>query len=50
MEQMMQKELLFLNPLFFKQWGGVRRNEAGRLIDGRTWDGFPAAAEHLRRS
>jgi len=26
---------------FFKQWGGVRKWETGRLLDGRTWDGFP---------
>lgn len=28
-------------PFFFKQWGGVRKKEAGRLLDGRTHDGFP---------
>lgn len=28
-------------PFFFKQWGGVRKNEAGRLLDGRTYDEFP---------
>jgi protein gp37 len=26
---------------FFKQWGGVRKARAGRLLDGRTWDQFP---------
>jgi protein gp37 len=26
---------------FFKQWGGVRKKEAGRKLDGRTWDQFP---------
>ncbi|SRR6266571_1657442 len=26
---------------FFKQWGGVRKNEAGRLLEGRTWDEMP---------
>ena len=26
---------------FFKQWGGVRKKLAGRLLDGRTWDDFP---------
>jgi len=30
-------------PFFFKQWGGVRRKEAGRILDGRTWDQMPAA-------
>jgi protein gp37 len=28
-------------PFFFKQWGGVRKNEAGRMLDGRTYDEFP---------
>ncbi|OLZ08667.1 DUF5131 family protein [Sulfobacillus thermosulfidooxidans] len=32
-------------PFFFKQWGGVQRTRAGRLVDGRTWDEFPVAAE-----
>ena len=26
---------------FFKQWGGVRKAEAGRNLDGRTYDEFP---------
>jgi len=29
-------------PFFFKQWGGVRKKSAGRALDGRTYDGFPA--------
>lgn len=28
-------------PFFFKQWGGVRKHEAGRMLDGRTYDEFP---------
>jgi protein gp37 len=28
-------------PFFFKQWGGVHKKRAGRLLDGRTYDGFP---------
>lgn len=28
-------------PFFFKQWGGVRKKEAGRELDGRTWDDYP---------
>ena len=28
-------------PFFFKQWGGVRKKKAGRLLDGRTWDEVP---------
>jgi protein gp37 len=26
---------------FFKQWGGVRKSEHGRTLDGRTYDEFP---------
>lgn len=26
---------------FFKQWGGVRKAEAGRELDGKTYDEFP---------
>ncbi len=29
-------------PFFFKQWGGVRKSLAGRLLEGRTYDEFPA--------
>lgn len=29
---------------FFKQWGGVRKKAAGRVLDGRTWDEMPAVA------
>lgn len=29
-------------PFFFKQWGGVARARAGRELDGRTWDEWPA--------
>ncbi len=28
-------------PFFFKQWGGVRKAEAGRELDGQTYDEFP---------
>ena len=28
-------------PFFFKQWGGVRKKHAGRILDGRTWDELP---------
>src|SRR5262249_55890359 len=28
-------------PFFFKQWGGVRKSKAGRMLDGRTHDGMP---------
>jgi protein gp37 len=26
---------------FFKQWGGVHKSEAGRELDGQTYDEFP---------
>src|ERR1700687_82829 len=26
---------------FFKQWGGVRKANTGRMLDGRTYDEFP---------
>lgn len=29
-------------PFFFKQWGGVRKKSAGRVLDGRTYDSLPA--------
>ena len=29
---------------FFKQWGGVQKKRAGRLLDGRTWDELPGSA------
>lgn len=29
-------------PIFFKQWGGINRKRAGRVLDGRTWDEIPA--------
>jgi protein gp37 len=32
-------------PFFFKQWGGVRKSETGRTLDGRTYDEFPARTQ-----
>lgn len=29
-------------PFFFKQWGGVQKSRAGRLLDGRTFDEMPS--------
>jgi protein gp37 len=29
-------------PFFFKQWGGVNKKKAGRLLRGRTWDELPS--------
>lgn len=31
-------------PFFFKQWGGVRKKAAGRLLDNRVWSEMPASA------
>jgi len=32
-------------PFFFKQWGGVNKKKAGRLLQGRTWDEMPKVVE-----
>jgi protein gp37 len=38
-------------PFFFKQWGGVRKAENGRTLDGRTYDEFPRIkVNHLPRT
>jgi protein gp37 len=29
---------------FFKQWGGVRKKAAGRILDRRTWDQMPVTS------
>ena len=31
---------------FFKQWGGVRKNVMGRILQGRTHDAIPARVEN----
>lgn len=28
-------------PFFFKQWGGLNKKKAGRLLEGRTWEELP---------
>ena len=28
-------------PFFFKQWGGVKKKKAGRLLDGQLWNEMP---------
>lgn len=34
-------------PFFWKQWGGLRPKDGGRLLDGREWNEYPeAAARH----
>jgi protein gp37 len=30
---------------FFKQWGGAKKKEAGRELDGRLWDEYPVAVD-----
>ncbi|MGO9323531.1 MAG: DUF5131 family protein [Terracidiphilus sp.] len=32
---------LYRIPFFFKQWGGIHKSKAGRLLDGRTYDEMP---------
>lgn len=32
-------------PFFFKQWGGRTSKAGGRVLDGRTYDGWPAVRE-----
>lgn len=36
-------------PFFFKQWGGVRKKKAGRLLQGQTWDSMPIPKNPNRR-
>lgn len=31
-------------PYFFKQWGGINKKAAGRVLDGEVWDQRPALA------
>jgi len=37
-------------PFFFKQWGGVRKKQAGRMLEGRTWDEMPVMSGHGRHA
>jgi len=32
-------------PFFFKQWGGVQKKKAGRVLEGRTWDEMPETGQ-----
>lgn len=36
-------------PFFFKQWGGVNKKKAGRILDGRTWEQMPVVVEPVVR-
>jgi protein gp37 len=38
-EQCEQQNVLF----YFKQWGGTRKKQAGRVLFGQTWDAMPAS-------
>jgi len=29
-------------PFFFKQWGGIHKKQAGRELDGKTYNEFPS--------
>jgi protein gp37 len=33
-------------PFFFKQWGGIQKSKAGRLLRGRTFDEMPLRESH----
>lgn len=37
-------------PFFFKQWGGPNKKKAGRLLDGKTYDGMPTIARQNARA
>jgi protein gp37 len=36
-------------PFFFKQWGGVRKKNAGRELEGKTWDEMPVFQQRSMR-
>ena len=49
LDPLLQHKSAFLNvPFFFKQWGGVRKKEAGRELFGTTYDEMPIP--HLRQN
>lgn len=37
-------------PFFFKQWGGINKKKAGRLLEGRTWDQMPEIPSLVNRA
>jgi protein gp37 len=37
-------------PFFFKQWGGVHKTRAGRILDGRTYDEMPLISNDSGRA
>ncbi|MBI3794275.1 MAG: DUF5131 family protein [Nitrospinae bacterium] len=38
--QCLQKDV----PFFFKQWGGVFKKKAGRVLENKIWEEMPALA------
>lgn len=40
--ELRDRALRHRTAFFHKQWGGLTSHSAGRLLDGRTWDEFPA--------
>jgi protein gp37 len=34
---------------FFKQWGGVQKKRAGRVLQGRTWDEMPRVVTEIAK-
>ncbi len=34
---------------FFKQWGGVNKKAAGRILEGRTWDEMPTNLDRVQQ-
>ncbi len=43
-DQCQQAQVAF----FFKQWGGVHKKQAGRLLEGCTWDEMPELPQYER--
>jgi protein gp37 len=35
-------------PFFFKQWGGMNKKKAGRILEGKIWDQMPAAVAYQK--
>jgi len=41
-----QQCCIFKVPFFFKQWGGARKFQTGRMLDGMTYDEFPVMSSN----
>jgi protein gp37 len=37
-------------PFFFKQWGGKNKKQAGRVLEGRTWNEMPENSETFHQT